>query len=698
MNTWFEKLYGHGLCRRTNQEKMTAIIVDTIRDGGLCVCEGGTGIGKSYAGLMAALFMRRKINDEDAPPIVYSTGTIALQEQIIGHDLPTLCKMLDQDFVSALAKGRGRYMCPKKLLNPGIKADHQTLTLFGEQGFPSGSDTASMPTNERELQEIEQAFNNKLWDGDIDAYPKPLSPGTMARITIDGHACLGRRCSLYKCCPYFQSRRHLRTCDVIVVNHDLLLSDLALGGGVVIPCKPKDTIYLLDEAHRLPDTAVRHFGSVFHVKGSREWLDSYQKLLNRMQKVPRLPDLAKELIHSSGGLIDHLKQSLQELQTSIEQNETLFEDGAWLFNVVPASCVESVQAMAHQSEPLLKGAAMILKACTTDDAKTSMGNVAVERIQSNVGFFHHRISNLFNCTDMLLKEDDPASPPTARWIETLRNSDYQFNAFPTFASGHLNKFLWSEAKAAIAYSATLRALGNFGRFLQESGLGQADREVGTYHFASPFRYERSTVYITADATDPDNEGHEQLTANILSGVMKKGSKGVLVLFTSTRKMQRVREILDVGDAISGAVLAQGAMPRKNLISRHKKTIEAGQTSIILGLASFAEGIDLPGDFCTTVIIPRIPFAVPSTPMEQARLDWIRKSGGHSFNDYMLPMASMRLTQMVGRLIRTERDTGNIIVLDPRICTKFYGKLLLNNFPGFKVRRFSSASFKVSDKQ
>jgi len=671
---------------------MTAVILKTLRDGGLCVCEGGTGIGKSYAGLMAALLMRRKADDGDSPPIVYSTGTIALQEQIIGHDLPALCKMLDQDFISALAKGRGRYMCPKKLLSPGIKTDDQTLALFGGQDFPSGSDTASFPANEYELREIAQAFHDKSWNGDIDAYPKSVSSGTMARITIDGHACLGRRCSLYKSCPYFKSRRHLRECDVIVVNHDLLLSDLALGGGVVIPCKPKDTVYLLDEAHRLPDTAVRHFGSIFRVKGSQEWLSGYQKLLNRMRKVPMLPEPANDIINQSGGLIDRLKQSIQDLQSSIDQNETMFKDGSWLFDVVPASCAESVKAMVHQSESLLKGVANILKVCTTDDAKTSMGHAAVERIQSSFGFFHHRIKNLSDCAVMLLKEDDPALPPMARWIEKLGNSDHQFNAFPTFASEYLNEFLWSRAKAAIAYSATLRALGSFDRFLQESGLSRTARGVGTYHFLSPFQYGRSTVYITADATNPDDEGHEQLTANILSGVVEKGSKGVLVLFTSARKMHRVREILEADGLISGSVLVQGSMPKRSLIARHKKAIEAGRTSIIFGLASFAEGIDLPGDFCTTVIIPRIPFAVPSTPMEQARLDWIKRSGGHSFNDYMLPMASMRLTQMVGRLVRTEHDAGNIIVLDPRICTKFYGKLLLKNIPGFKVRRFPSAPF------
>jgi len=695
MNKWFEKLYRHGLRRRTDQEKMTAIIADTIREGGLCVCEGGTGIGKGYAGLIAALFMRRKIDDEDASPIVYSTGTIALQEQIMDHDLPALRKMLGQDFSSALAKGRGRYMCPKKLLYPGTKTDDQTLALFDEQSHVSGGDIASLPANEYELKEIEQAFNDQSWDGDLDAYPKPVSPGTRASITIDGHACLGRRCSLYKDCPFFKSRRNLRECDVIVVNHDLLLSDLALGGGAVIPCKPEDTVYLLDEAHRLPDTAVRHFGSAFHVKGSREWLDSYLKVLNRMLKVTKIPESASNFISESSGLIHLLKESLQLLQSTIEQNELMFKDSAWLFDTVPESCAEPVKAIANKSSLLLKGATRILKACTTDDAKMSMGNVMLERIQSSFGFFYHRIQNLFVCATMLLREDDPALPPTARWIDQLKNSDYRFNAFPTFASEHLNEFLWREAKAVISYSATLRALGSFDRFLQESGLSLADRTVKFYNFTSPFQYERSSVYITADATSPDDEGHEQLTASIISGVVDKGSKGVLTLFTSTRKMRRVREILEIGGGASGTVLMQGEMAKKDLIARHKKSIEAGRTSIIFGLASFSEGIDLAGDFCTTVIIPRLPFAVPSTPMEQARLNWIRKSGGNSFNDYVLPMASIRLTQMVGRLIRTENDIGNIIILDPRICTKYYGKLLLKNIPGFKLRRFSSESFKMT---
>jgi len=672
---------------------MAAAIMETIRNGGLCVCEGGTGIGKSYAGLMAALFMRVETDDADAPPIVYSTGTIALQEQIINHDLPALRKMLDQDVVAALAKGRGRYMCPKKLFDPGTKTDDLTLSLLDEQDFPSAGSPASASVNKHEIQNMIQAFNDKSWNGDLDTYPKPVSSGTMARVTIDGHACLGRRCSSFKACPFFESRKHLRECDVIVVNHDLLLSDLALGGGVVIPCKPADTVYLLDEAHRLPDTAVRHFGAVFQVKGSVEWLDSYQKLLNRMRKLPWFPQLANDKINQSGGMMDQLKQSLQDIQASIEQNEAMFEDGVWMFDVVPESCAEPVHALAHQAGLLLKNAAHILKACTTDDAKTSMGHVAVEKIQANMGFFRHRIGNLSDCAAMLLQDDDPALPPTARWIETLKNSDFRFNAFPTFASEHLKRFLWDEAKSAIAYSATLRALGSFDRFLKESGLSMAARGAASHYFASPFHYERSTVYITADATSPDDEAHEQLTANILAGVVKKGSRGVLALFTSSVKMRRVGEILAVNGNLSATVLMQGEMSRASLIARHKEMIDAGQASVILGLTSFSEGIDLPGDYCTAVIIPRIPFAVPSTPMEKARLDWINKSGGHSFSDYTLPMASIRFTQMAGRLIRTEHDVGHVIVLDPRIRTKAYGELLLRNLPGFTIQRFSSAAFK-----
>jgi len=676
---------------------MAAAIVATIGDGGLCVCEGGTGIGKSYAGLMAALFMREKTGDEDAPPIVYSTGTIALQEQIINHDLPALREMLDMEVVAAIAKGRGRYMCPRKLLDPGTTTDDPTLALFDDEEFLSGSQAISTQTastaNPHELQDMIQSFNNKSWNGDMDVYPKHVSTGTKASITIDGHACLGRRCSLFKTCPFFESRKQLHKCDVIVVNHDLLLSDLALGGGVVIPCQPEDTIYLLDEAHRLPDTAVHHFGSTFHVNGSQEWLDSYLKLLNRMRKLSLLPQLANEKINQSGDMIDQLKQSLQEIHTTIEQNSAMFADGVWMFEMVPESCFEPIKALAHQSGLLLKNAAHILKVCSTDEAKTDMGHAAVEKIQTNMGFFRHRIGNLSDCAVMLLHEDDPALPPTARWIEKLKHSDFRFNAFPTFASEHLNKFLWNEAKAAIAYSATLRALGSFDRFLKESGLSKSKRDAGTHYFASPFHYERSTIYITADATSPDDEGHEQLTANILSGAVEKGSRAVLVLFTSGLKMRRVRELLAVNGSVSATVLMQGEMSKASLIARHKAVIDAGQASVILGLTSFSEGIDLPGDYCTTVVIPRIPFAVPSTPMEKARLDWINKSGGHSFSDYTLPMASMRFTQMAGRLIRTEHDVGKVIVLDPRACTKSYGKLLLKNLPGFTVQRFSSAAFK-----
>jgi ATP-dependent DNA helicase DinG len=158
-------------------------------------------------------------------------------------------------------------------------------------------------------------------------------------------------------------------------------------------------------------------------------------------------------------------------------------------------------------------------------------------------------------------------------------------------------------------------------------------------------------------------------------------------------MRRVGEILALNADLCATVLVQGEMSKASLIARHKEMIDADKASILLGVTSFSEGIDLPGDYCTAVVIPRIPFAVPSTPMEKSRLDWINRSGGHSFSDYTLPMASIRFTQMVGRLIRTERDAGSIIVLDPRICTKAYGNLLLQNIPGFMIQRFSSAALK-----
>ena len=672
---------------------MATQIKGTIQEDGLCICEGGTGIGKSYAALMAALLIRQEINDEDAPPIVYSTGTVALQEQIIGHDFPSLCEMLEQDFIGGLAKGRGRYMCPKKLFNHGTEAVDQTLEMFNKEDRSSDNNKDSSMAIENELKELEHVFSNKLWDGDIDAYQKTISSRTRARITIDGRACLGRSCSLYDGCPYYEFRKHLRECDVIVVNHDLLLSDLALGGGKVIPCKPEDTIYLIDEAHRLPSTAVNHFGSKFQLKGSLEWLDSYQKALNRTQKIPTLPIQAKEFINKASGLISNLNQSLQAMQSNIAHNEIMFEKDIWQFDTLPESCMEPIQSILHYSGGLLKDTIHILNICTTDDAKLSMGNVEVEKIQSNFWFFQQRIRNLFDCATMLLKKDDIVLPPIARWVKDIKGTDYQFNAFPTFASEYLNEALWSKAKAAIAYSATLRTLGNFEHFLKVSGLKQTDRDVKTCSFTSPFNYTRSTIHITGDSTDPDNEDHERLTATMLSRVIENGSSmGVLVLFTSSRKMNRVREIIKSDGNISSKLLVQDDMPKKTLIARHKESIEHGRQSIIFGLASFAEGIDLPGNFCTAIIIPRIPFPVPTSPMEKACQDWINKSGGNSFKDYMLPMASERFTQMIGRLIRTENDAGNIIVLDPRICTKPYGKLLLGNIPGFTVRKFSSKSF------
>ena len=256
----------------------------------------------------------------------------------------------------------------------------------------------------------------------------------------------------------------------------------------------------------------------------------------------------------------------------------------------------------------------------------------------------------------------------------------------------LHQLLWDKALAGAAYSATLRSLGNFDMFIRNVGLNLG-RAHDTGHFLSDFPYSESRIYIAAGGVNPNHEDHPAITARAVIGAAEKNSGGILGLFTSRRYMDRVLELLqEMRPDIAGLVLAQGNHSKSRIIESHRKRIAKGEKSIIFGLASFAEGVDLPGNLCNVVIIPRVPFAVPDTPIENKRMEWIKQSGGNPFYDHTLPSASVRLTQMIGRLIRDLLDRGHIIILDNRIHGKSYGRLLAMNWPPFTIVPFDMRQY------
>jgi ATP-dependent DNA helicase DinG len=283
-----------------------------------------------------------------------------------------------------------------------------------------------------------------------------------------------------------------------------------------------------------------------------------------------------------------------------------------------------------------------------------------------------------------MEEDDPGKAPFARWV-TFREAtnfegvEVQLSASPISVSETLAELLWSRIFAAVITSATLSMGGDFSRFRDKAGIGKDN------HFnalPSPFRFSEQAVLAVPDmSSDPrEAEKHTEEICELLPRILEE-DLGSLVLFTSWRQMLRVVD--DIDPEFSQRVLAQGSLSKAEIITQHKAKVDAGETSCIFGLASFAEGIDLPGKYCGHVVIAKIPFAVPNDPVGATLSEWIESSGGNSFQEIMIPDAALKMVQACGRLLRTESDEGRITILDRRLVTQRYGARLLDSLPPFR---------------
>lgn len=695
LSKWFERIYASGMSRREGQRQMSEYIADCLSNEVVASVEGGTGIGKSYSSVLAALAVRRAIMDADdeakVPPIVYATGTVALQEQVAYKDLPNLNRLLNEGFAFGVAKGRGRYYCPHRAAS--LLGDNKTMSLFGDDSAtPPDGDGGTAAERTISASRLDRIFRAQEWDGDFDTLDEAVPADVVSAVTTTSNACMKRKCSSYKACPFYNARRALRSYDVIVANHDLLLCDVALGGGKLLPCKPADTFYLIDEAHQFPDKAVNQLGAEFSPTGTESRLENLGKSINKhLSSVISLPNSVESGLRDAGTALKQLKKGLDELKTSLGANSAMFTDGVWLFEGgCPVSLEESMRRTSQYATEL---STALEKVCEASKDRTEL-----ERLYVDMAFFQSSIVAVEDTTAMILDKDKDGCPPVARWVQTS-NDSIHICAYPTFSSYALANRFWSKVKGAVCFSATLRSLGSFNRFLRDSGISLSKRGAEPLLVQSVFDYSKSGLYLLQDGPAPNNRDekvvkeYRELVSNAIIRAGKSDKGGVLVIFTSKTAMSESFELIKKKDsAVADMILKQGDMSRDSLLKCHRKAVEAGRTSIIFGLASFREGVDLPGRLCSVVIIPRLPFAVPNTPMEKARVKWIVDQGGNSFWDYSLPSSSIWLTQMVGRLIRTESDAGIVLILDNRLVKSRYGSSLIGNLPPFPLRRLNAGTF------
>ncbi|MBZ2167910.1 ATP-dependent DNA helicase DinG [Marinobacter sp. F4216] len=673
----------------------------------VCVVEAGTGTGKTLAYLVAAIPVAKALGKT----LVISTATVALQDQIVLKDLPDLKKHTNLQFSWTLAKGRGRYLCLSRLesrLQEEGHGDSDTMPLFlldDLQTDEAGSKAF--------FEQMLASYGSREWDGDRDHWPEQIPDDVWRQVTTDHRQCTNRHCSYFDSCAFFDARKGLDEAEVVVANHDLVLADLALGGGAILP-EPENALYVFDEAHHLPDKALNHFAASVGLNSARQWLKQLSQALSTMQ--PYLAPGAQ-----ATKTLDRISIASRDLDLVLARvYEQMDENTAWEFSderrpaqwryahgelpeVLSNLAAEARIATANVCRHL--GSLVDELQGAFDERKESeIDRDTAEAWFPVIGAFHSRAEDQLRLwvawseRDVGSKRDgeeagpspepvkgepksERRSPAPARWAVKQRwehAEDITLYSSPVLADNLLYSRLWSRAYGAVLTSATLTALGRFDRLKTRAGLPEHSRFLNV---PSSFRYaDMATVEIPAMSVMPTDDSFTDTLTERLPDLWA-GEKATLVLFTARRQMQQVRDALD--PKYPGLIITQDDKAKGEVLREHCARVDEGKPSVLFGVASFAEGIDLPGKYLHHVVITRLPFSVPDDPIEASLAEWVTQRGGNPFMEITVPDASVKLVQAVGRLLRTEQDTGRVTILDRRIISRRYGQLLLDALPPFR---------------
>ena len=632
----------------------------------LIIAEAGTGTGKSLAYLIAGI----PLATASKKTLVISTATVALQEQLLHKELPFFRRQSGLKFEFALVKGRQRYCCEQKLAMLA-QADSQMELL---------ADLAVVP-KKRELELIKRLFTAYAagkWQGDIDSWPTQIPDNIWQLIVSDRHSC-SKSFSAHRNCPFHKAREALDQCDVLIVNHALMLADLELGGGVILP-EPQDCYYVIDEAHHLP-RITRDFSSAqASVQGVKAWLQTMAVAMRQLTQTLS----SSEISEAVGKLllsIQGINKELNQLQSWLDANKNQFKEDIWRFadGELPEGLQTLAENMSHETKRAQAQTSKIVDIIAEQLKLDQLPQQKANKLISESGFYLQRIENLHQVWHMLIKANK--GTPLAKWIEKSsgRQDDHVFAASLIDVDYKLEQMLWSRCGAAILTSATLAALGNFDYFRRQVGLNN-DPATQVLQLVSPFAFEQAELYIPRLAMEPNDSGFTALLAAKIPELIPENSAS-LVLFSSYRQMNEVAEIIRRTTKLT--LLVQKESSRAEQLKQHSDNVKANKTSILFGTSSLSEGLDLPGNLLTNLIITKIPFSVPTSPVEEAQSEWITRSGGNPFMQVAVPEASKKLIQSCGRLLRKEKDCGRITLLDRRVVTKRYGPALLNSLPPYK---------------
>jgi len=625
---------------RAEQQDMAGEVASALEGERALVVEAGTGVGKSLAYLIPAI----KYALQEGKMAVISTHTINLQEQLMGKDLPIVQKLLGLDFQAALLKGRQNYVCPVRLR----RAMDQVGDLF--------------TTSEQE--EIKEIWNwaEGTHDGtrsDLDFEP---SLKVWLQVCSESHVCTQRNCGPRGNCFFQEARKKALSATVLVVNHSLFFSMLApdeemedIENGFLVP----NDFVIFDEAHTLEGVAAKALGLRLSQAGLRFDLQRlyHPKTGKGLLKTIRAQDAmnaAKQVIE----VTDDFFESVGDAVT--------FNDWGRESRVREPELVDNTLA-----EPLRDCWKAIEEAA--EDVKD-------ETRRSELKDGARRLREMHGAVKMFLDQEDEES---VYWVEKGGNegTSLSLNAAPIDVADRLRPLLFGPGKSCIMTSATL-GTGDESLLYFRERIGA--EHVPAVQIGSPFNYEKQmAIYVIKSMPDPRDDDYEKMLIHWIERVIKKTEGKAFVLFTSHRLLRSVAEAMEDFFIDHGwKLLAQGmGMPRQKMVEEFRNDVN----SVLFGTESFWAGVDVPGEALSNVIITRIPFSVPDHPLTAARLEEIEAAGGNPFMQYSVPEAIIKLRQGVGRLIRSEKDEGMVVILDNRVVTKRYGKNFLAALPPAPVK-------------